>query len=53
MTEQEVKLLCKWAVQNGNHHFTDAEKELLKQAIDHAGSVEDLLVIALSATMHD
>ena len=52
MTEQEVKLLCKWAVENGNHRFTDTEKELLKQAIDHAKSVEDLLAVALSAAMH-
>ncbi len=53
MTEQDVKLICKWAVQNANHNFTDAEKELLKQAIDNSKNAEELLAVALSVAMHE
>ena len=48
MTEQQIKVLCKWAVENSNRPLTDAEKEILKQAIDSANSIEDLLAIALA-----
>ena len=48
MNEQQIKLLCKIAVENSNRPFTDAEKELLKQAIDQAKSWNDLFAIALS-----
>ena len=49
MTEQQIKFLCKWAVENSNRPLTDAEKEILKQAIDNAKKIEDLLAIALAA----
>lgn len=49
MTEQQIKFLCKWAVENSNRPLTDAEKEILKQAIDNAKNIEDLLAIALSS----
>lgn len=48
MNEQQIKLLCKLAVENSKRPFTDTEKELLKQAIDRAKSWDDLLAIALS-----
>ena len=48
MTEQQIKFLCKWAVENSNRPLTEAEKEILKQAIDNAKNIEDLLAIALS-----
>ena len=49
MTEEQIKFLCKWAVQNSNRPLTDEEKEVLKLAIDAAKSVEDLLAVALAA----
>jgi len=49
MTEQQIKFLCKWAVENSNRPLADAEKEILKQAIDNTKNIEDLLAIALSA----
>ena len=49
MTEQQIKFLCKWAVENSKRPLTKAEKEILKQAIDNAKNIEDLLAIALSA----
>lgn len=48
MTEEQLKFLCKWAIQNSNRPLTDVEKELLKQAIDNAKSIEDLLAVALT-----
>ncbi len=48
MNEQQIKLLCKLAIENSKRPFTDVEKELLKQAIDRAKSWDDLFVIALS-----
>ena len=48
MNEQQIKLLCKLAVENSNRPFTSAEKELLKQAIDYANSWDELIAIALS-----
>ena len=51
MIEEQIKILCKWAVDNGHRPFTFAEKEALKVAIDQAQDVFELLTIALS-TMH-
>ena len=38
MTEQDVKLLCKCAIENGQRRLTPTEKELLKKGIDDAKS---------------
>ena len=47
MTEQQIKLLCKLAVERSNRPFTKMEKELLKQAIDNAKNWEELLFVAI------
>lgn len=47
MTEEQIKFLCKWAVQNNNRILSDYEKEQIKAAIDSAKSIEDLMTIAL------
>ena len=49
MTEQEIKTIFKWAVQNSSRPLTDVEKELLKQAIDKATCIGDFMAIALTA----
>ncbi len=49
MTEEQIKALCKWAVHNSQRPLTDVEKELIKNAIDAAKTVEELFVIALVA----
>lgn len=51
LTEQEIKIICKWAVQNSNHQLTTIEKEAIKKSIDEANSLSDLLGIALMVTM--
>ena len=48
MNEQQIKLLCKLVIENSNRPFTNADKELLQQAVDSAKSWEELLAIALS-----
>ena len=48
MNEQQIKLLCKFAIKNSNRPFTSVEKELLKQAVDNANNWEELIAIALS-----
>ena len=42
MTEQEIKAMCKLAVEHSNYPFTDLDKELLKQAIDKAKSAQEM-----------
>ena len=46
MTEQQIKLLCKLAVERSNRPFTKEEKEMLKQAIDQAKDWGELFAIA-------
>ena len=48
MTEQQIKELCKFAIENGKRPFTREQKEILKQAIENAESLEELLLIAFS-----
>ena len=32
MTEEQLKVLCKWIIDNGDRPLTDIEKELIKQS---------------------
>ena len=50
MTEQEIKIMYKLAVEHSNHPLTDLDKELLKQAIDKAKHPVDILA-ALSVIL--
>lgn len=36
MTENEIKSLCKLVIEYGNRDFTEAEKEVLKQAAEQS-----------------
>ena len=33
MTEEQIKFICKQAIEHGNKPLTDIQKELLKQAL--------------------
>ena len=48
MTEQQIKELCKWAIDNGNRSLSDLEKELAKKAIEESKSIEELISTDLS-----
>ena len=49
MTEEQIKLLCKLAVDNSKKPLTDAEKEVLKHAIDESKTVDDLFTVAIAS----
>lgn len=49
MTEEQLKFLCKWLIDNGNRPLSDTEKEAIKQAIDKANSIEDLTAVAVAS----
>lgn len=48
MTEEQIKLLCKLAIENSRKQLTNAQKETLKQAIDESKTVEDLFTVAIA-----
>lgn len=52
MTEEQIKSLCKQLVENSNRPLSDFDKELIKQAIDKAKSVPEMIsaiLVILSA----
>lgn len=51
MTEEQIKFLCKWLIENSSRPLTDLEKEALKQAIDNSKSWEELITVAFLSGM--
>ena len=49
MTEQEVKALCKFVIEQGKRDFTEVEKEILKQAVDQSRNWEELFAVAIAS----
>ena len=47
MTEEQIKLLCKWLIENSSRPLTNLEKEALKQAVDSSKNWEELITVAL------
>lgn len=47
MTEKEIKELCKFALEYSDKPLSEEQKELIKQAIDEARTVEELLFTAI------
>lgn len=48
MTEEQIKILCKYAVEHGNRPFTREEKEIIKQAIDKSKDINELFAVAFA-----
>ena len=48
MTEEQVKFLCKWMVDNGNRPLKELKKELIKQAIDNAKNPQEMIISILA-----
>lgn len=46
LSEEQIKTLCKLAVEYGNRPFSREEKEALKQMIDKSRNLEELLSVA-------
>lgn len=53
MTEEQIKFLCKQLVEKSNRPLSDFEKELIKQAIDKAKSVPEMIsaILAILSAM--
>ena len=49
MTEEQLKFLCKWIIDNGNRPLSDTEKEMIKQAIDSAKNIQELTAVAVAS----
>ena len=49
MTEHEIKELGKWFLDKGQRKLTQSEKAEIKSAIDQAGSLNELLQVALAS----
>lgn len=49
MTEEQIKFLCRWIIENSSRPLTDMEKEMLKQAIDSSKNWEELLTVAINS----
>ena len=49
MIEHEIKELGKWFLDNGQRKLTQVEKEAIKSAIDQAGSLNELLQVAIAS----
>ena len=52
MTEQEIKAMCKLAVEHSNYPLSDFDKELLKQAIDKAKNAQEMITAILTLLMN-
>ena len=48
MTEEQIKFLCKQLVENTDRLLSDFDKELIKQAIDKAKSVPEMISAILA-----
>lgn len=49
MTEQQIKAITKFCLDNGRRKLTDGEKELIKLAIDQSSSWEELLKVMITS----
>ncbi len=49
MTEQEIKEACKFVIEHGQRDFTEAEKELLKAAVDQSRNFQELFAVAIAS----
>lgn len=51
MTEQILKDLCKWVLENSNKPLSKEQKELLKHAIDSSKTIEELFTTAIISNL--
>lgn len=51
MTEEQIKLLSKWLIDNSTKPFTDLERQALKQAVDSSKNWEELISVAMVSRM--
>lgn len=49
MTEEQIKLFCRLAIENSPRPLTDFEREVLKQAVDNSRNWEELMLAVITA----
>lgn len=49
MTDQEIKEACKFVIEHGQRDFTEAEKEMLKAAVDQSKNLSELFAVAIAS----
>ena len=47
MTEEQIKLFCKLAIENSPRLLIDSEREALKQAVDSSRNWEELMLAVI------
>lgn len=50
MTEEQIKALCRFMIENGKRKFSDFEKELLNQAVDQSRNWQELILTMMMAS---
>ena len=51
VTEQNLKDLCKWVLENSNKPLSEEQKELLKHAIDSSKTIDELFTTAIISNL--
>ena len=49
MTEEQVKTITKWVVENSNRLLSKQDKEIIKQAVDETNSMGELNLVLMKA----
>ncbi len=49
MNEEQIKVLCKFLIENGQRNLTEDEKALFKQAVDQSHNWQELLLTMMLA----
>lgn len=49
MTEQDIKAITKWVIDNSNRPLSECDKEIIKQAVDQANSMGELNLVLMEA----
>ena len=49
MTEEQIKEITKWVIDNSNRSLSDQDKEIIKQAVDQANSMGELNLVLMEA----
>lgn len=52
MTEEQIKMLCKWIIENKRKDLSPEEKEIIKQAVDKSKNIEELFLTAFISNIH-
>lgn len=52
MTEEQIKMLCRWIIENKRKDLSPEQKEIIKQAVDKSENIEELFLTAFISNIH-